>query len=140
MKTISEVFDEVTKAPTKEQKIQILRANNNFALKYILTGSYHPDIHFVFDAPPQYKKSGIPDGMGYTSIHQELGRAYLFEKNNPKVSPNLTQKRKEELLIQMLEALEDREAEIFVNMLFKKQIAKGLTYELVSEAFPGMLP
>lgn len=139
MKTMSEIFDAVTNAPSRQEKINALRNNNCFALKYLLTGIYNPAIRFVFDKAPEFKKSGIPDGMGYTSIHQELGRAYLFEQGNTKVDPNLSLTRKKELLIQILEALEDREADLFVNMIEKRPV-KGIDYDLVKEAFPQMFP
>jgi hypothetical protein len=139
-KTISEVFDDFKNANTRDEKIHILRSNYTFSLKYILQGTFHPNIEFVFESIPPYKKSEIPDGMGYTTIDQELGRAYIFERNNPKVSPDLSQKRKTELLIQVLEALEDREASVFVQMILKKQLIPGLTYDLVKEAFPELLP
>jgi hypothetical protein len=40
----------------------------------------------------------------------------------------------------MLEALEAKEADILSGMLMKKLPIKGLTYKIVQEAFPGMLP
>jgi hypothetical protein len=78
--------------------------------------------------------------LGYTSIAQELGRAYLFEEGNPRVEPNLTYERKEKILIQILEALEKREAEVFLNMLLKDLKVKNLDYRIVNEAFPDLLP
>ena len=46
----------------------------------------------------------------------------------------------EKSLIQILETLEAKESEIFVNMLLKKQEVKGLTPAIVKEAFPDILP
>ena len=63
----------------------------------------------------------------------------MFEKNNPRVDPNLSYERKEQILIQILEALEAQEAEVFMNMLLKKQKVKGLTQAIVKEAFPGLI-
>ena len=97
-------------------------------------------ISFTVEKVPNYKPSDAPPGMGYSTIHQELSRVYLFESNNPKVSSNLSAKRKEEILIQILEVLEKREAEIFMNMLMKKQKVPGLTEKIVREAFPNLLP
>lgn len=138
MKNIYEIFDELAKATTKQEKIDILRANDNFALRNILKGTYAPYIQFVFETAPPYKPSDSPPGLGYTSIHQELDRAYLFEKDNPRVSPQLTQRRKEEILIGILEALEAKESEIYMNMILKKQNVPGLTKKIVLEAFPGL--
>jgi hypothetical protein len=139
MKNIYEIFEEFEKAPTKQDKINILRRNSNYALKSVLKGSFDPNVTFSIDKVPYYKPSDAPPGLGYTSIHQELGRVYLFEANNPRVAPTLTDKRKEQLLIQILEALEKKEAEVFMNMILKKQKVKGLNADIVKEAFPDLI-
>lgn len=139
-KNIYEVFDEFESAPTKKDKVAVLQRNSTYALKSILKGTFDPNVQFVIESVPYYGPSDSPPGLGYTSIHQEIDRAYLFEANNPKVDPNLSHNRKEQLLIQMLESLEKREAEIFMNMLLKKQKVKGLTANVVKEAFPGLIP
>jgi hypothetical protein len=138
MKNIYEIFDEFEKATNKNDRLNILRYNSNYALKSILKGTFDPNIKFVINKVPMYKPSDSPPGLGYTSIHQELGRVYLFEENNPKASPNLSPKRREHILIQILEALEKREAEVFMNMLLKKQKVKNLNAEIVKEAFPDL--
>lgn len=140
MKNLYEVFDEFEKAPTKQDKINVLRSNSSYALREVLRGTYNPNIEFTITNVPYYKPSDAPPGLGYSSIHQELSRAYIFESNNPKVSPNLSDKRKEQILIQILECLEEREAQIYMNMLLKKQRVKGLTSNMVKEAFPDLLP
>lgn len=140
MKNLYEIFDEFEKASTKQDKIDILRNNSSYALREVLRGTYHPNIEFTITNIPYYKPSDSPPGLSYSSIHQELGRTYIFEKNNPKVSPNLSDKRKEHILIQILECLEEREAQIYMNMLLKKQRVKGLTSNVVKEAFPDLLP
>lgn len=139
MKNVYEVFDEFEKASTKDEKINVLRRNRNWALTNVLKGTYDPNINFNVKNV-KYKPSDAPIGLGYTSIHQELGRAYLFEVGNPKVDPNLSQSRKEQILIQILESLEKREAEIYLNMLNKRQDVKGLNAKIVKEAFPDILP
>lgn len=140
MKNIYEIFDEFEKKTKKEEKKKILLENQNYALKNILKGNFDPNVQFVFDKPVEYKPSDAPPGLGYTSIHQELGRAYLFERNNPKTDPNLSFERKKQILTQILESLEQREAEVFQAMILKKLKIKGLTYDLVKETFPGLLP
>jgi hypothetical protein len=103
-----------------------------------LKGTYDPNVKFTIDRVPLYKPSDAPIGLGYTNIHTELDRVYLFEVNNPRTSTNLSDKRKEQILIQMLEAMEKREAEVFMNMLLKKQKVKELNAEVVKEAFPNL--
>jgi uncharacterized protein YpiB (UPF0302 family) len=138
MKNIYEIFDEFEKASTKEERILVLRKNDNYALKSVLKGTYDPNLEFVIDKVPFYKPSDAPPGLGYTSIHQELGRSYLFVKGDTRVAPTLTQNRKQHILVQILEALEKREAEVFMNMLLKKQKVKNLNNEIVKEAFPDL--
>lgn len=138
-KNIYEVFDEFEAAPSRKDKVAVLQRNSTYALKSLLKGTFDPNVQFTVEKVPYYGPSDSPPGLGYTSIHQEIGRAYLFEANNPKVDPNLSPKRKEQLLIQMLESLEKREAEVFMNMLLKKQKVKGLTANIVKEAFPGLI-
>lgn len=140
MKNLYEVFDEFEKAPNRQAKIDVLRNNKSYALECVLRGTFHPNIKYVFDKIPTYKDSLSPPGMGYTHIHQELDRVYLYEQNNPKVASGLTLQRKEYLLTQTLEAMEKKEAEIFAGMLMKRLPVKGLTYKLVQEAFPDLLP
>lgn len=139
MKLIHEVFDEFTKAPDRKSKVEVLRRNDSFALKSVLRGTFHPNIRYTIDRIPYYKVSDAPDGLGYTTIHNELDRVYLFEEGHPRVSPNLTKQRKEQLLIQMLESMEKQEAEIFMNMLLKKQTVPDLNPDIIEEAFPGLL-
>jgi hypothetical protein len=140
MKNLYEVFEEFEKAPTRQEKIEVLRTNRSYALECVFRGTFTSEIKYVFDKIPEYKKSDVPAGLGYTGIHQELDRVYLFEKNNPRVSPDLTLQRKEYILIQMLEAMEGKESEIYAGMLMKRLPVKGLTYKLAAEAFPDIIP
>ena len=139
MKNIYEVFDDIAKAKTRAEKIDILRSDRRKVLKDVLQGAFHPGIKFVFDKPLEYTPSDSPPGLGYTSIEQEMKRVYLFVEGNPRVDPNLTQQRKEHILMQILEALEAREAEVFMNMMLKDLKVKGLDEKLVREAFPGLI-
>ena len=140
MKNIYEIFEEFEKAESRKEKVEVLQKNNSWALQSVLQGIFDPNIQFVFNKPVEYKTPDSPPGMSYTSIHHELGRVYIFQKNHPRVDPALTQQRKEHILIQILESLEAKESKVFMNMLLKKHDVKGLTYKIVNEAFPNLLP
>lgn len=140
MKNVYEIFQEFENAATKNDKVEVLRRNGNYALRSVLQGTFDPNIEFVVERVPYYKPSDSPPGLGYTSIHQELSRIYLFIKNHPKAPAGLSEERREQLLVQMLEAMEKREAEVFMNMILKKQKVKGLNSSIVKEAFPDLLP
>jgi hypothetical protein len=138
MKNVYEIFEDFEKAETEEQRLAVLSRNDCFALRQILKGTYDPNVEFMIEKVPLYKPSDAPPGMGYTSINLELQRAYLFQKDHPRANADLTVDRREKILIQMLEAMEAREAEIFMNMLLKKQKIKGLNAEIVKKAYPDL--
>jgi len=141
-KNMYEIFDEVEKATSKDDAVYILRENSSYCMRSVLQGMFHPGVEFVFDKAPAYTPSDAPIGLGLTSIYYEIDRSYIFEKSRPggRVDANLTQERKEHILIQILESLEKREAEIYLMMLLKNPSIKGLTYDVVKEAFPDILP
>lgn len=138
-KNVYEIFDDFEKAQTKDEKIKVLRQNNKPALLGVLRANFHPNIKFVFDSIPEYKPDISPPGLSYTSLDMEINKFYLFEVGNPRVSPQLTQIRKVQLLQMMLESLEAREAKILEDVLLKKLKVKGLTKNIVLEAFPDLL-
>lgn len=138
IKNIYEVFDEIEAAPDKETAQIILQNNMTAGMRGVLRANYHPLIKFVIDEIPEYKPSDSPIGLGLTSIHREIHRIYLFEANNPRVDPNLTLERKKQLLVQILEGLEAREAEVYGNMLLKKLNVKNLDKQTIEEVFPDM--
>lgn len=139
-KLICEIFDEIEKAKTKEDRLAILRYNDSFDLRCVLRGTFHPNIKYMIDSVPYYKPSDAPSGLSGNTISREIRRVYVFEENNPKRSPNLTREKMEKILIQILESLEAKEAEVFMNMLLKKQKVQGLDYDLVKEAYPDLIP
>lgn len=137
-KNIYEVFDELEAAPHKDAAKAILFYNMTPGLRGVLRANFHPGIKFVFDEIPRYRENDAPIGLGDTSIHKEINRVYIFEQNNPRVDPNLTLERKKLILIQILEALEAKEAKIFADMLMKRIKVKHLDKELIEEVFPDM--
>lgn len=135
-----EIFRDFERAPDRASKIAVLQKNNRPALLDLLQGAFHPDIQFVIKSKPSYRRSDAPPGMGYSTIDVELRRVYLFIEGSQKAPKELTDIRRQHILIQILEALEALEADVFMNMLLKDLKVKGLTYKIVQEAFPGLLP
>jgi len=139
-KNIYEVFNEFKMAPSRDTRISVLQSNDSWALRNVLMGAMHPDIKFVIKKVPDYKKESVPAGMSYNHMTDALSKIYLFMENNPRTPPALTDKRKSELLVQLLESLEPQEAEIYVAMMLKDLKVPYLTPKLVNEAFKGLLP
>lgn len=139
IKNVYEILDEVASAKTAEERRAILYYNNNYALRQILKAAFDPKIKFVIDKVPYYKPNDAPVGLSETSLHKEVNRLYLFEEGNPGVSPNLTKERKEQLLVQILESIEAKEAVVLTNALLKNLKVPGLNKKLVEEVFPDLL-
>ena len=141
-KNIYEIFDEFKAATTKEERIKVLKDNDSPTLRNVLIGTFSPRIRFIFKEIPAYNSVEVPPGMSYENMSSVLNRIYLFIENHPRVPLSLTMKRKEEILIQILESLEPREAEVFSNILLKNRKdpykVPHLTEALVNVAFPGL--
>ena len=118
-KNIYEVFDEFKKAKNKAERIAVLRKNDSKALRDVLIGTFHPSVQFTVTDMPKFKRVKMPPGMSYDHMSGALSRIYLFMKDNPRVPEGLTEKRKTEILIQILEALEEQEADVFIGILKK---------------------
>ena len=138
MLNIYEVFDLFKAAPDRQNKIEVLRRNSTYALQAVLTGMFHPNVQFAITETPNYKPVPVPPGMSYNHMHDAVKRAYLYTSNDPRVPAGLTPERRRILLIQTLESMEPREAEVYMMMLLKTP-PEGLDEALVKEAFPTLL-
>lgn len=137
-KNIYEIFEELEAAESIEATKAILYYNMTPTLRQVLRANFHPGIKFVIDQIPQYKENDAPVGLSETNMHKEIHRIYLFEQGNPRVSPNLTLERKKEILVQILEGLEAKEAKIYADMLMKRINVKRLDREVIEQVVPGL--
>ena len=140
MKNIYEVFDEFEAAKTKKEKMDVIGKNLSQTLVDVLKYTFHPDIQWlVKEMPHNYKVPDTLPGVSICQLSTEMRKLYLFSKGNP-TAERMTERKRNELLIQFLESLEPREAEVVMGIFKKDQGVKGLTYNFVKEAFPNMLP
>lgn len=140
IKNVYEVLDDFKNATTKQDRLDVLRRNDSYALKNVLLGAFNPEIRFTIKKVPEYKKIDIPPGLSYSHMTDALSKVYLWVEGNSKRPEGLTEKRATELLLQLLESLEPKEAEVFAAMIRKDLKIPHLTQKLINEAFPGLLP
>lgn len=138
-KNFYEIFEEVENSPDTLSKIAVLRQNANPALLLYLKNVFNPGVRFCVESVPEYKPQDMPVGMGFTSIDMELKRSYLFQPGHPSRPANLSQKRMNEILIQILESLENKDAAIFADMFRKKTPYPSITRALAESAFPNQI-
>ena len=132
---MSEILDKVAKAKTKAKKIELLRQHNTDALRMVLKSSFDPRIEWELpegDVP--YTVNEAPEGTEHNMLIHEARTLYHYIKGG---NPKLTQNRRENMFIQLLEGLHQSEAEIIVAAKDKglHRKYKGLSANVVREAF-----
>jgi hypothetical protein len=142
MKNIYEIFDEFEEAKNKKERMAVIEKNLSKALVQVLELAFHPDKQWLItEFPAEYKiaESNKIPGLSQCQLSTEIRKLYLFEKGNPSAEA-LTEQKRKQLLLQLIESIEPREAEVVIGILKKDLGVKGLDYKFVKEAFPQLLP
>jgi len=141
MKNIFEVLDEFEQATNKKDRMAVIERNLSKTLVQVFELAYHPNYEWLITEMPEnyiIPKDTLP-GMSKTQLSTEIRKFYMFKKGDA-TAEKLGPKKRNELLLQLLEALEPREAEVVIG-IFKKDLGvKGLNYKFIKEAFPNLLP
>ena len=132
---VVETLEMVGKAKTREEKKQILLDRENFATKAILQLNYHPDVKWkIPKGAPPYTPS---DNQADASLHFEVKKLDYYVDPSPHNIPML---RRESMFVQLLERLDPKDAKLIIAMKDKKITYKGLSYKLVKDTWPDLLP
>ena len=133
---ISEVCDRLKLAKTKTERTQILKENDNPALRGLLRMNYDSSLVLALpEGEPQYQKSTKPTGFGDTTLKASVKGWYVFVKE---LSPNVRQSKRESLFINLIESLDSKEAQVLLDAKDKK-LDLGLTKKVIDEVFPGLI-
>ena len=134
-------IDDFEKAKSKKDRMGVIQQNLSQTLVKVLELTFHPQILWkVKELPDNYKiPTDMLPGLTYDSLNAQLRRLYMFREGDP-TAESLTPRRREELLLQILESIEPREAEVILGIFQKDLGVKGLDYKFVKEAFPNLLP
>ena len=136
----SEIATKINNAKDKPRKLKVLKEHDSVPLRQVLKGAFHPDIEWLLppgDVP--YTANDAPIGTDHTLLSQEAKRLYLFTKGGDNT---LTNNKRETLFIQMLEVLDPTESKLVIDVKDKNIVGmyKGLTYKLVKDTWPDLLP
>ena len=134
---ISEVLQKVSNAKTKAQKVKILQENNTNALRSLLIVNFDESVVSLLpEGKVPYGFNDAPAGTEHTLLEKEYRKLYLFFKGG---SSSLRQSQRENLFIQMLEGLQEEEAEVLVLAKDKALNKKyRITRATVEQAFPAI--
>ena len=131
---IHEIIDRAKKARTKEKKLNILKENENWALKDILGGIYSDDIKFNLPpGTPPYTEAN--EGKFPSDLRRKHKDFRYFVIGGP--GDKLNSVKRETMFIGLLEAIHPKDAELVVQMINKQKV-DGITKNVVMEAFPTL--
>ena len=134
---IIETLELVGKAKTREEKRQVLTDRDNFATRALLQLNYHPDVkwHLPSGAPP-YTPGQVADSTP-NSLHFEVKKLDYYVSPSPHDLPLL---RRESMFVELLERLDPSDAKLIIAVKDRKLSYKGLSYKLVKDTWPDLLP
>ena len=137
---VRETLEEVAKAKTRDQKREVLKKRENLATKILLQLNYHPDAKWLLPpgAPP-YEPAKEGD-MTSNSFHYEVKKLDYYTDPSPHPLSDLPMLRREAMFVGLLERLDPQDAEMMIAIKDKKLSYKGLTYKLVKDTWPDLLP
>jgi hypothetical protein len=130
---LGEIINEVKKAKSVGEKIRILQRKDSRELRGILELTY--DNRLTWGLPegnPPYKpldKSFDNQGMFYS----EMRRMYIFLEGKT----NLTQGRREQLFIEILEQLDPDDSKLLLEAKSRK--IKGVSKNIIKQAYDDFL-
>lgn len=131
----SEILDKVSKKKTKKEKVALLQRYNSDALRMVIKSSFDPKIEWQLpEGGVPYMANDAPEGTEHTMLVSEARKLFHFIKGG---NPTLHQNKRESMFVQMLEGLQEQEAELLIAAKDKKlhQVYKGLSKNVVMEAF-----
>ena len=132
---IVETLEMVGKAKTREEKRKILKDRENFATQALLQLNYHPNVKCILPkgSPPYVKNENTADA----SLHFEVKKLNYYTDPSPHELPML---RRESMFVQLLERLDPADAELLLAVKDQKLSYRGLSYKLVKDTWPDILP
>ena len=132
-KGIGEIIKEVKDAKSVGEKIRILQREDNRELRGLLELAYDNRLTWALpEGNPPYKpldKSFDNQGMFYS----EMRRMYIFLEGKA----NVSQARREQLFIEILEQLDPDDAAVLVEAKDRK--IKGVSKNVVKQAYDDFL-
>lgn len=134
--SLAEIVKMVREAPTKKEKIELLRKHDSIHLRQVLICLYDTErIKFLVpNVAPPYNPSAYPDSFGLL-YHQLRKLRYIIEGEAP---TNITQLARERIFIQMLETVHPDDAELLCRVIEQKPLT-GLTVSVINEALGDII-
>ncbi len=134
--SLAEIVNTARKAETVEEKVAILKRHDSEQLRDIL--ALMCDARWTFDlpsTPPPYTPSDIRESHGL--LYREMRKMPYFVEQRQD-GKGLSRVRKEALFIQMLESIDEHDAQLVIKTIAKEPYP-DLSPEVINQAFPGSI-
>lgn len=136
--SLAEILQQASGIASKADRIDYLKKNGSKPLMILLQYCFHPVVKWLLpEGEVPYKPTENWDDVE-GSLYVQARKLYLFIEGG--YPGNLTQTRREQLFIQLLEGVHAKDAALLVAIKDKKMPYAGITPEIVRAAFPGILP
>jgi hypothetical protein len=133
---IAEFLEKVSKLKKKEDKVEALKMNDSYVLRTILQGAFDPRIVWAIPpGVPPYKVNQLVDQENVL-IKDARKLVYFVEGAGYDLKPL----KRETMFIEFLESLAPADAEMICTIKEKKLPWKGITIDIINEAFPNFIP
>lgn len=130
LQSISHILNTAGELDKKSDQINYLQVRKSPALVTVCKYA-NPDVQWLLpEGEPPYEKSKFDEP---NMFYQEARRLYIFVEGGP----NLTQKRREQLFVEMLEVIDAPDAELLCNIKDGK-LPGTLTFATLKRAFPEL--
>ena len=132
---IYEILEAAGKAKTKEERIQILKDHDSWALRDVLRATYDQKVEFVIPAGDPPYTPNRPDSIPSNLLRKNVDFKYIVKGGVGEQMPTF---KREKIYIGLLEAIHPEDAKVVINMVNGAKPAHGITEKLVKEAFPNL--
>lgn len=132
---ISEVLRKANNAKTKEEKKKILLENNSQVLRSLFIWNYDESvISLLPEGDVPYTPNPAPEGTDHILLENEGKKMFHFVKGGS----NISQSKREQIFLGMIENLHPDEAEVLILVKDKKLQKKytRISKALIEETFP----
>ena len=133
---VAEFLEKVSKLKKKEDKVEALKMNDSYIIRTILQGAFDPRIKWsIPPGTPPYKVNQLVDQENVL-IKDARKLVYFVEGTGHNLKPL----KRETMFIEFLESLAPADAELILSIKEKKLPWKGITVDVINEAFPNFIP
>lgn len=133
-KSLSSILEAASQPEDVADRVTILRENDIPAIRQLLYLMWGPTKFLLPEGTPPYTPY-LAEPVPYR-LYNEMRRMYLFVEGG---HPTLSQQKREQLFIELLESIDPKDAELLIAIKDKRTPWKKLARNVVIKAFPDLL-